>query len=261
MKTRGLILLLLLAIPFTADAAKWQEISPVRVYELLSEGSGLWLIDVRSKAAFDNLHIEGSINIAPYELSLKRFSKNKILVLADSSLGETVARKAADDLSRKGYKRVFVLSGGLKAWRKASQPMIGDNPEWRLSQVYPTELNQVNDKRLLRIFDLRSKSDQKNAPLESTVPVAGDVLEEKLAELQKDLASNRKKGIAGQLQTPKTVVVVLPVATDGQSIHDQYLKRLPEDIRVLDGGYLVSGNQRKTKTVSTGDGCSTCPGG
>jgi rhodanese-related sulfurtransferase len=251
---------MLMVIPISAGAAKWQEISPGRVYEMLKEGSGLWLIDVRGKTAYDKLHIEGSVNISPFELALKRFPANKILVLADSSLDEMMAKEAADTLVGNGQKRVYVLQGGLKAWRKSSLPMIGDNPEWELSKVYPGELHKAEGSRNVKIFDLRGDVDG-GVEVNKAQLVEGKTVEDRINKLKKVLIANRKDELVGKLQKPKTFVVLLPVATDSRELYRRNLMRLPEDIRVVDGGYLVSAGQRSKKTVTSGDGCSTCPGG
>ncbi len=261
MKRLFLIVMVLLTFAVNVNAAKWQEISPGRVYEMIKEGSGLWLIDVRNKAAYEKLHIEGSVNISPLELSQKRFPVNKILVLADSSLGEMAAREAADTLIGNGQKRVYVLQGGLKGWRKSSLPMIGENIQWELSQVYPGEINKIEGNGNIQIYDLRSTSDNQDVSVKGGHIVKGKTVKARINNLKNILIAKRKGELAGKLQKPQTVVVLLPMSSDIRKLYTQYLMRVPEDIRVLDGGYLVSAGQRSTKTVTSGDGCSTCPGG
>jgi predicted sulfurtransferase len=74
-------------MPAIVQSAGWQHITPERAYNLVKEGSGLWLVDVRSEAEFQQGHLEGAVNIPAETLPLKKFSKQKILVLVDDSLG------------------------------------------------------------------------------------------------------------------------------------------------------------------------------
>ena len=93
------LLFLAVALLFLMDSAyaakaKQEHISPVRVYDMVSEGSGLWIIDVRSPLKYKEGHIEGAINISKTALLYKRFPKNKVLVLVDTSLGLNDAEEA-----------------------------------------------------------------------------------------------------------------------------------------------------------------------
>ncbi|MBE0502179.1 MAG: rhodanese-like domain-containing protein [Desulfuromonadales bacterium] len=262
MKKIFALLFLLLILPLVANAAQVKEISPAQVYALLKEGSGLWLVDVRGPLAFESVHIEGAVNIAPNRLVTKTFPKNKMIILADSSIGETAARKAAETLLKNGQKRVFVLAGGLKGWRGAKLPMVGDNPEWELSRVYPGELAAaLESKTALQIFDLRAKETREGRPVENALAIDGKSIDEQLDAVQKRLAISRKAGLAANLKQLPATVVILPIVADAQTLYDRYLRRLPEDVRIIEGGYLVTEKRRGRESVRTGDGCATCPGG
>ncbi|MDH3999038.1 MAG: rhodanese-like domain-containing protein, partial [Desulfuromonadales bacterium] len=129
------ITILLLLLPLVVHAAKWQQITPQQVYNLMEEGSGLWLIDVRETQAFEQTHIEGSVNISPAALATKTFPAKKKLVVTDNALGQLQAQQAAEVLVKNGQKRVYVLSGGVVAWEQAKLPMVGDGLKWPLRQV------------------------------------------------------------------------------------------------------------------------------
>ncbi len=111
-----LFILLLSATAFPLDRNKWQWIGAERIQDMLKEGSGLWLIDVRSERAYEAEHIEGSVNISSASLACKKFPINKTLILVDDSIGQMMAREAAEELVKKGYVRVYVLECGIVLW-------------------------------------------------------------------------------------------------------------------------------------------------
>ncbi|WP_054696259.1 rhodanese-like domain-containing protein [Geotalea toluenoxydans] len=92
---------MLLAMPVLAVAAGWQWITPQRVTALVKEGSGLWLVDVRSEAAFAAGHIEGAVHIPAALFATKHLPQEKIIVLVDDSLGVRKGRECADALLKK----------------------------------------------------------------------------------------------------------------------------------------------------------------
>src|SRR6266568_7086687 len=91
--------LLLLILPQAVFAADWQWMKPQRLHSLLSEGSGLWLVDVRNPAAFEHGHIEGAIHVPAEIVPKKQFPAQKMIVLVDDSLGLKKAWVAATALA------------------------------------------------------------------------------------------------------------------------------------------------------------------
>lgn len=247
-------------LPSVACGSGWQEITPQRVYNLLKEGSGLWLIDVRGAATFERVHAEGSVSIPVTTLAHKQFPKRKILVLVDQSLDLQRAKTAADTLVKNGQERVFVLSGGLRGWRDANLPVVGDG-DWELSRVMGDELERALDAKVpLTVFDLRDEQERSRGPIKGSTIPTGEVFTERLETVVDELKKSSKNGLANQLKQPQTAVLVVPLGVDSEDVYQRHLWRLQRDIRVLDGGYAAWKTVRESKTVSNVEGCPTCPG-
>lgn len=258
---KAFTIILILLLPFAAQAAKWQEITPKQVYDLMSEGSGLWMIDVRGPQSFEEVHIEGSVNISPTALAVKNFPEKKILVVADNALGQLQAKEVADSLVKNGQKRVYVLSGGIAAWEQAKLPIVGDGLNWPLRQVMPQELLKAKKQKVnVELYDLRDENDYVANPLEDTKIIPGEKLDGRLHKLLKLVELQQKKNLAAKLKNKPVTVVVLPAAANAKEIYQQYLWMLSEDIRIMDGAYLAARSGEKQR-LSSGDGCRTCPGG
>ncbi len=86
---------------------------------------GMLLLDVRTPAEFEELHIEGSV-LHP----LTSLDAAKVKALADGKAGCLVicrsgnrARQAAEKLAAAGLDGVHVLDGGVMAWESAGLPL------------------------------------------------------------------------------------------------------------------------------------------
>lgn len=104
-------------------------LQPINVNEavnLVNQQKGCF-IDVREEEAFAKAHIVDAINIPHSQLD-EDFSKKlkkmdqPLVVVCDSG---QKSRAAAKKLKTKGYTNVFILSGGLHAWRDAKLPLFG----------------------------------------------------------------------------------------------------------------------------------------
>src|SRR6266581_3880370 len=122
---KSVLCVFLLLLPQAVIAGNWQWMAPQRAFSLVKEGSGLWLVDVRSEPAFAEGHIEGAVHIPAGLLATKRLPQGKIIVLVDDSLGLRKGREAADVLLKNGHDKVFLLEGGLPAWRGERYPVAG----------------------------------------------------------------------------------------------------------------------------------------
>jgi len=97
---------------------------PVQVSQLVS-GSGALVVDLRRAEAFRAGHIRGSLNV-PYQDLATRFTKpdpkaNRSLILVDDT--DELSHQALDLLTARGFSWVYVLKGGMKAWRRADFPI------------------------------------------------------------------------------------------------------------------------------------------
>ena len=122
-----LLILLLVALP---RIASWRRgkgrpvLDPIQVEELLL-GSGVLVVDLREPEAFRLGHIRGSLHV-PFRELASRFehpdpNARRALVLVDDT--DELSHRAFDQLTARGFDWVYVMQGGMKAWRKASRPI------------------------------------------------------------------------------------------------------------------------------------------
>ena len=117
---------------------------------MLKEGSGLWLIDVRSPLAFETEHIEGAVNISSAMLAHKKFPKTEPSYLLTIPRAKK-AKAAAEILVKNGYVRVYVLDGGVIGWDIEGYPVAKSKPFVR--GVTAEELNSaLSNKVTLEVF-------------------------------------------------------------------------------------------------------------
>ncbi|HJV37723.1 MAG TPA: rhodanese-like domain-containing protein [Geothrix sp.] len=100
-------------------------LDPLQVEELL-QGPGVLLVDLRDEAAFRQGHIRGCLHVPFAELT-RRFGSpdpqaKRALVLVDET--DALSHRALRLLTARGFEWVYVLQGGMRAWRGASRPMV-----------------------------------------------------------------------------------------------------------------------------------------
>ena len=107
---------------------------------LVKKDPSLVLIDVRSKADFDQFHLPGAINVPVNSILSDEYAGYfdqdlKMNVLYAN--GTTNASQAWMLLRQKGYKNLYVLKGGLNYWAETimnpNKPAI-TNPDDELAQ-------------------------------------------------------------------------------------------------------------------------------
>jgi len=96
----------------------YKHIKPHKLQQMISTENNLTILDIRTKKAFDDGHIENAVNISMRKLFLSAenlpFSKNtKIVVIC--YLGVS-SREAILLLAEQGYKNLINLDGGMGAW-------------------------------------------------------------------------------------------------------------------------------------------------
>lgn len=122
-----LLILLLVVLP---RIASWRRgkgrpvLGPVQVDELIM-GSGALVVDLRSAEAFRTGHIRGCLHVPFAELQ-HRFTTpdpkaSRALVLVDET--DELSHQAFDLLTRRGFTWLYVMQGGMKAWRRANRPL------------------------------------------------------------------------------------------------------------------------------------------
>lgn len=248
--------------PHSSFAASWQWISPQRVFSLMKEGSGLWIVDVRGETVFAEAHIEGAVHIPAEIIRTKRLPKAKIIVLVDDGLGLRKGREAADVLLKNGNEKVFLLEGGMPGWQGEGYPVAGIGRGNLFRGVVPDEIRWAAENRVqLRILDLRDKDEQASGAVPQAVAVEGKNLSERLEKVRKMLIAGEKKGLTAKLEKPVSTVLVFPMATDPRPVLEGSFRGIAGDIRFLEGGYAAWNAKPDKKITAARGGCSTCPGG
>ena len=101
-------------------------ISPDQLATLLQERTPHALLDVRERAAFERGHIFRATPL-PRRLLESRLpalvsATGTLIVLCDDDGSQSAL--AAPTLGDMGYTEVFVLAGGLTAWRASGRPVV-----------------------------------------------------------------------------------------------------------------------------------------
>jgi rhodanese-related sulfurtransferase len=99
-------------------------LDPVQVDELIL-GSGALVVDLRGDTAFRKGHIRGCLHV-PFEELPARFvapdpKARRALILVDET--DAKAHQAFDLLTRRGFSWLYVMKGGMRAWRQADRPI------------------------------------------------------------------------------------------------------------------------------------------
>jgi membrane protein DedA with SNARE-associated domain/rhodanese-related sulfurtransferase len=101
-------------------------VARVRADDLGRRLSSIAIFDVRSHGYYDKntRRIQGSVRLDPHLLGaeLPDFPVDKQLILYCTCQGEATSSRAARFLAERGIQ-AYVLTGGLRAWRKAGLPL------------------------------------------------------------------------------------------------------------------------------------------
>lgn len=83
------------------------------------------LVDVRTPEEVSEGQIAGALNInflgENFASEIQNLNKNKTYLLYCRSGART--RKAADQMQKAGFKKVYMLEGGITAWKEAGNPI------------------------------------------------------------------------------------------------------------------------------------------
>jgi rhodanese-related sulfurtransferase len=111
-------------------------ITPSELRHLLTTGTDVHLIDVRTSAEFDNAHIPGSYHVPLDTLGEHRDELSRHLthptVLVCQSGGR--ARQASQQLATTGLGNVRVLDGGLGSWLAVGGEVNRGQQRWGMER-------------------------------------------------------------------------------------------------------------------------------
>ena len=116
------------------ETKSFAKITAKELYDKISQGVDLILIDTLPKELFEKRHLPGAQNacvlqvVFPSEVDAVVPDRNREVVLYGSSSASHDSVTAAEKLMRLGYSKVSVLTGGLAAWKEAGYPLQGNDP-------------------------------------------------------------------------------------------------------------------------------------
>ncbi|PLY02272.1 MAG: hypothetical protein C0624_09055 [Desulfuromonas sp.] len=147
MQKRMVVWLMVLAfvvISVPVAAAGWQKIDAKGVKEMMDHEDPLVVFPL-SRIEYNNLHIEGSVNIPLYQLEASLpADKNRKMVFYCLGTKCTASPLAADMAVELGYKNVYAFIEGLPGWIKAgySTKTIERLPLASIQSISPEALKE-----------------------------------------------------------------------------------------------------------------------
>lgn len=122
-----LLFLLLFSTATLAQTAAKDSIQVLSIaqFEQLSAKRKAKIIDVRTPEEVAEGHLAGATTVnflgANFAIEVQELAKNKTYLLYCRSGSRT--RKAADAMQKMGFKHVYMLDGGINAWKEAGKPL------------------------------------------------------------------------------------------------------------------------------------------
>lgn len=100
-------------------------VSPEYASTQIKKSSKMLLVDVRPRAVFEKIHINGSVHIPLHFIKTKDYLKQKTLVLVNNGFCRQQLIDTCAALNKKNFD-ARILSGGLNAWIQKGLPVRGD---------------------------------------------------------------------------------------------------------------------------------------
>lgn len=127
-----------------ANSASYKNITVHQLKGRIDQGMDFQLIHTLPGDHYQKQHLPGAKQACVYEVTFPAqmealtADRGQTIVLYGSSSASRDAGTAAEKLIRLGYRDVYVLTGGLKAWREAGYRLEGEEPE--SSETWPAAL-------------------------------------------------------------------------------------------------------------------------
>lgn len=119
----ALLLINLSALAQTAEKDSIQVLSLEKFEKMISKKKNT-LVDVRTPEEMAEGHLTGALNInflgENFSNEIQKLNKNKTYLLYCRSGSRT--RRAADQMQKAGFRKVYMLEGGITAWKEAGKP-------------------------------------------------------------------------------------------------------------------------------------------
>lgn len=155
----------------------------------------LILVDVRDPSTFQKCRIPGSINVPLYAVRTKKFLRSTMLVLMNEGFKYGQLEERCRQLRDSG-SMVWILEGGLNAWREAGAPLECEKPaQDDLNKLPPYDFFEERDYNGWIAVDARiAKKLEGILPFSRILSLASpDNAEGFVAPLVKYLQKERKK--------------------------------------------------------------------
>ena len=99
---------------------------PIEEFDHLRKSNDVQLVDVRTAEEVANGRIEGSVNMdfksSDFSSLIETLDKDKLVLLYCASGARS--GRALELMKDGGFKEVYNLDGGLKAWQAAGMPVV-----------------------------------------------------------------------------------------------------------------------------------------
>lgn len=103
-------------------------IHPLRLEALLEASQPVEILDIRPRAEFEKVHIEGAHSIPSAEVSAETLVRTRELLLTEPlylvSENGALAQLRAGDLERQGLDNLVIVAGGMHAWQDDGLPVV-----------------------------------------------------------------------------------------------------------------------------------------
>jgi rhodanese-related sulfurtransferase len=175
-----IILLVIAAVSSWTWAAEkgWKMTQPQALQEMMGSKEKPVLIDCMSHIECLDHRIPGSLCIPAEEFDSKiamlPADKNKTLVFYCESESSQRSFESADAAVKHGYTNVFVLEGGIPAWKRAGYEVATEEriPRMAIQAVTPQVLRQwLTEKRDFLLLDIRPEKAFNEAHIEGAVNI------------------------------------------------------------------------------------------
>jgi rhodanese-related sulfurtransferase len=107
-------------------------IRPLTLEALLEASQPVEIVDIRPRAEFEKVHIEGAHSIPSAEISAEKLVVTRELLQTEPlylvSESGALAQLQACELERQGLDNVVIVSGGMHRWQSDGLPVVWHHP-------------------------------------------------------------------------------------------------------------------------------------
>ncbi len=121
-----IILTLILINEKLTQSKMGKSLSPQQAVDQINHHQAV-IIDIRDKEAFKSGHTIDAVNASPSAFEQGKMNKYKSTPIILLSTRNIEAQSLAVKIRALGFEQVFVLHGGIAAWKEASLPVVKGN--------------------------------------------------------------------------------------------------------------------------------------